>query len=103
MLIKETKKNKVTWKIGHVTDPIIGKDGVTRGYKILTGNGRPLQLVCDLEIGGINNGFQLSDGKAGLSGNVLGNRAHQHHRPAAKTGVRIEANGSKSLGGRHSK
>ena len=39
--------------------PIVGKDGVTRGYKILTGCGyvieRPQQLVCDLEISGVRN------------------------------------------------
>ena len=52
VLIKDTTKNKVNWKVGHITNPIVGKDGVTRGYKILTGSGyvieRPRQLVCDL-------------------------------------------------------
>jgi len=56
VLLKNSTKNRANWKVGRVVDPIVGKDGVTRGYKILTGSGyvveRPLQLVCDLEIGG---------------------------------------------------
>lgn len=54
VLIKDTTKNKANWKVGRIINPIVGKDGVTRGYKILTGSGcvikRPQQLVCDLEI-----------------------------------------------------
>ena len=47
---------KSVWKLGQIEDEIKGKDGIVRGYKIKTGNGyiveRPLQLICDLEIGG---------------------------------------------------
>ena len=39
VLIKDTTKNKANWKVGRITNPIVGKDGVTRGYKILTGSG----------------------------------------------------------------
>ncbi len=55
-LLKDSTKNRDNWKIGRIIEPIIAKDNVTRGYRILTGNGyiieRPLHLVCDLEIGG---------------------------------------------------
>lgn len=39
VLLKDTTKNKANWKIGRVINPIVGKDGVIRGYKLLTGNG----------------------------------------------------------------
>lgn len=56
VLIKDTTKNRANWRIGRIVDSIIGKDGVTRGYKIRTGKGyvveRPLQLIADLEISG---------------------------------------------------
>jgi hypothetical protein len=55
VLLKDMTKHRAKWKLGKIVDTIVGKDGVTRGYKIKTGNGyvieRPLQLVCDLEIG----------------------------------------------------
>ena len=58
VLLKDSTKHRANWRVGRIVDPIIGKDGVTRGYRILTGNGytveRPLQLICDLEIGGAN-------------------------------------------------
>ena len=54
VLLKDSTKNRANWKIRRIFEPIVGKDSVTRGYKILTSNGyiieRPLQLVCDLEI-----------------------------------------------------
>ena len=56
LLKDQSTKSKANWKIGHIIDQIVGKDDVTRGYKILAGNRcvveRPLQLVCDFEIGG---------------------------------------------------
>ena len=56
VLIKDMTKNRANWRIGRIVDSIIGKDGVTRGYKIRTGKGyvveRPLQLIADLEISG---------------------------------------------------
>ncbi|XP_070566967.1 uncharacterized protein [Ptychodera flava] len=59
VLLKDTTKNRANWKIGRIVDNIVGKDGVTRGYKIRTGSGyvveRPLQLVCDLEVSGTND------------------------------------------------
>lgn len=63
MLIKDSTKNRANWRVGRVVDSIVGKDGVTRGYKIQTGNGciieRPLQLLCDLEIGGTSNDIEM--------------------------------------------
>ena len=56
VLLKDSTKSRTHWKIGRIIDQIVGKDGVTRGYKILTGNRyvveRPLLLVCDFEMGG---------------------------------------------------
>ena len=82
VLIKDTTKNKANWKVGRIINPIVGKDGVTRGYKILTGSGyvieRPQQLVCDLEIGGVSNDSSSSDDNAGPSGDV------QQQRPVVR-------------------
>ena len=55
VLIKDSiLQKKGRWKLGRIQAEIRGKDGVLRGYKLLTGNGyvieRPLQLVADLEI-----------------------------------------------------
>lgn len=87
VLIKDTTKNKANWKVGRIINPIIGLDGVTKGYKIPTGSGyvieRPQQLVCDLEIGGAGNDSSPSDGNARPSGDV------QQQRPAVR--VRREA------------
>ena len=62
------------WKVGRIIKPIVGKDEVTRRYKILTGCGyvieRPQQLVCDLEIGGVSNDSSPSGANAGPSGDV---------------------------------
>ena len=56
VLLKDSTKSRAYWKIGRIIDQIVGKDGVTRSYKILTGNRyvvqRPLLSVCDFEIGG---------------------------------------------------
>ena len=38
-LIKDTTKNKAHWKVDCIIYPIVGKDGVTREYKLLTGCG----------------------------------------------------------------
>ena len=82
VLIKDTTKNKANWKVGRIINPIVGKDGVTRGYKILTGSGyvieRPQQLVCDLEIAGVSNDSSSSDDNAGPSGDV------QQQRPVVR-------------------
>ena len=55
VLIKDSIKNTGKWKLGRVESHIKGRDGILRGFKILTGNGyiveRPVQLVADLEIG----------------------------------------------------
>ena len=75
VLLKDTTKNKANWKIGRVVNPIVGKDGVTRGYKLLTGNGymveRPLQLLCDLEISGTSDDSRSSVEDAEHSGDVI--------------------------------
>ena len=56
MLLKSEGKDKALWKLGRVVSKITGKDGTVRGLKLKQGTGyiveRPLQLVCDLEVGG---------------------------------------------------
>lgn len=58
VLLKEDIKNRAQWRIGRVVGKVIGRYGVIRGLKIKLGNGyiveRPLQLTCDLEVGGEN-------------------------------------------------
>ena len=38
MLLEDSTKSKANWKIERIIDQIVGKDGVTRGYRILAGN-----------------------------------------------------------------
>ncbi|XP_078361896.1 uncharacterized protein LOC144646227 [Oculina patagonica] len=56
VMLKGEAKDKAMWKLGRVVSKITGKDGTVRGLKLKQGNGyiveRPLQLVCNLEIGG---------------------------------------------------
>ena len=56
VLLKGDTKDKAKWKLGRVVRRVTGNDGTVRGLKLKLGNGyaveRPLQLVCDLEIGG---------------------------------------------------
>ena len=56
VLLKGETKQRAQWKLGQVLDKVTGKDGVVRGVKLKLGSSyiveRPLQLVCDLEIGG---------------------------------------------------
>ena len=56
VLLKDDTMYKALWKLGQVVSKISGKDGIVRGLKLKQGNGcvveRPLQLVCDLEVGG---------------------------------------------------
>lgn len=63
VLTKDSTKNRANWRVGRVVDSIVGKDRVTRGYKIRTCNAyiieRPLQLLCDLEIGGMSNDVEM--------------------------------------------
>ena len=58
VLLKGETKQRAQWKLGRVQGKVTGKDGVVRGLKLKLGSGyvveRPLQLVCDLEIGGEN-------------------------------------------------
>ena len=57
VMITDNSKIKQNWRIGRIIGNIVGKDGVIRGYRLKTGRGfvveRPLQLVCDLEIGSV--------------------------------------------------
>ena len=96
VLLKDTTKNKANWKIGRVVNPIVGKDGVTRGYKLLTGNGyvveRPLQLLCDLEISGTSDDSGSSVEDAEHSGDIIETGANQRRpqrpeREARRTAV----------------
>ena len=56
VLLKSEVKDKALWKLGRVVSKITDKDGTVCGLKLKQGNGyiveRPLQLVCDLEVGG---------------------------------------------------
>ena len=55
LLLKGKSKQKAHWKLGTVLSNITGKNGIVRGLKLKLGDHvveRPLQLVCDLEIGG---------------------------------------------------
>ena len=56
VMLKGETKHKAQWKLGRVMGNVIGKDGTVRGLKLQLGNGYvvecPLQLLCDLEVGG---------------------------------------------------
>ena len=62
--MKGEAKDKALWKLGRVVGAVTCKDGAVRGLNLRQGNGyvveRPLQLVCDLEIGGENPDFKLN-------------------------------------------
>ena len=64
VLLKEDTKNKAYWKLGRVMGNICGKDKVVRGLKVKLGNGhvleRPLQLVCNLEVGGEDRAIKMN-------------------------------------------
>ena len=64
VLLKEDIKNQALWRLGRVIGTVAGRDGVIRGMKIKLGNGyvveRPLQLLCDLEIGGESDEVQTT-------------------------------------------
>ena len=61
MLLKSEAKDKALLKLGRVVDTI--KDGVVHGLKPRQGNGyiveHPLQLMCNLKIGGENPDYKL--------------------------------------------
>ena len=82
VLLKDSTKHRANWRVGRIVDPIIGEDGVTRGYRILTGNGytveRPLQLICDLEISGANGDCDSA------GGTTAEDREHQEQRPTTR-------------------
>ena len=64
VLMRGEAKDKPLWKLGRAVGAVTGKDGAVRGLKLRQGNDyvvkRPLQLVCDLEIGGENPDFKLN-------------------------------------------
>ena len=64
VLLKEDTRNRAYWKLGRIVDYIRGLDGIVRGVKLKLGNGyvveRPLQLICDLEVGGEVGGHTLN-------------------------------------------
>ena len=64
VLLKEDTKNKAYWKLGRVMGNICGKDKVVCGLKVRLGNGhileRPLQLVCNLEVGGEDRAIKMN-------------------------------------------
>ena len=64
VMMKDAAKLKAQWKLGRVMKKISGKYGIVRGLKLKLGNGyvveRPIQLVCDLEIGGDDHSVALN-------------------------------------------
>ena len=57
MIIKGEEKNRSKWKIGIVTDLIIGRDGLVRGARLRAGRDQmeravehlyPMELSCDV-------------------------------------------------------
>ena len=56
VFIKYYPKRNAHWRIGRIERRVIGKDGVTRGYKVRTSNGNLLQvrvqILADLKVGG---------------------------------------------------
>ena len=60
------EKNRGEWKKGKVSRLIQGKDGVVRGVILLLKGHtieRPLQLVCPLEIRGVDHSVHLQEGR----------------------------------------
>ena len=74
ILLKDDMKNKAQWHIGRIQEFIKGKDGVIRGLKLKHGNGntieRPIQMVCDMEIGAV----ETNDAISGVDGNNNDNK-----------------------------
>ena len=64
VLLKEDTRNRAYWRLGRIVDYIRGLDGIVRGMKLKLVNGyiveRPLQLICDLEVGGEPAGHALN-------------------------------------------
>ena len=64
VLLKEDTKNKAYWKLGRVMGNICVKDKVVGGLKVKRGNRhileRPLQLVCNLEVGGEDRAIKMN-------------------------------------------
>jgi len=60
--MKGEAKDKALCKLRRVVGTVTGKDGAVHGLKLRQGKGyvveRPLQLICDLEIGGENPKFK---------------------------------------------
>ena len=64
ILLKEDSRKRAYLRLGRIVDYIRGLDGIVRGMKLKLGNGyimeRPLQLICDLEVGGEAGGHALN-------------------------------------------
>ena len=56
LLLKRNSKQKAYWKLGQFPSKVTDTDSIVRGLKLKLSSGHvvecPLQLVCDLEIGG---------------------------------------------------
>ena len=80
VLLKDDTKNKSLWRLERVIGHINGKHAVTRGLKLKIGNRniveRPLQLVCNMEIGGEEEAVEL---------NPLAKESIPERRPTRKT------------------
>ena len=83
VLVAGDEKNRGEWKKGKVSRLIQGKDGVVRGV-ILLHKGhtieRPLQLVCPLEVRGVDHSVHLQEGRR----NEVQPRNQRVQRPAAQ-------------------
>ena len=83
VLVIGDEKNRGEWKKGKVSRLVQGKDGVVRGV-ILLHKGhtieRPLQLVCPLEIRGVDDSVHLHEGRR----DEVQPRNQRVRRPAAQ-------------------
>ena len=83
VLVVGDEKNRGEWKKGKVSRLIQGKDGVVRGVILLLKGHtieRPLQLVCPLEIRGVDHSVHLQEGRR----DEVQPRNQRVRRPAAQ-------------------
>ena len=83
VLVVGDEKNRGEWKKGKVSRLIQGKDGVVRGVTLLLKGHtieRSLQLVCPLEIRGVDHSVRLQEGRR----DEVQPRNQRVRRPAAQ-------------------
>ena len=83
VLVIGDEKNRRVWTKGRVLCLVQGKDGIVRGVVLLHKGHtieRPLQLVCPLEIRGVDHGVHLQEGRR----DEVQPRNQRVRRPAAQ-------------------